>query len=176
VLVHSNDTHHRLFAANVGDSRVNLVCLQQNNINITKRLSYDHRADDDQERRRLLDGGFLVLNGRVRGTLQLSRAFGDRDFDKRREVLVDPFVSQPITIERNRHHNDSSSNNNSEQCFVVIASDGFWDVVNDENLATELKRWREDNVTTQQMATEYVNRAVALQSTDNVSVILIKLL
>ena len=61
-----------LYSANVGDTRS--ILISENNY---KRLSYDHRADDSKEYKRIVNEGGIVFAGRVYGSLMLGRAFGD---------------------------------------------------------------------------------------------------
>ena len=58
--------------ANCGDTRASLISPMK-----FKRLSYDHRADDEEEKRRVQNSGGTIINNRVMGALMLSRAFGD---------------------------------------------------------------------------------------------------
>ncbi len=45
-------------------------------------MSYDHRATDPAEIERVKSGGGNVIDGRVGGTLALTRAFGDHSLKK----------------------------------------------------------------------------------------------
>lgn len=47
------------------------------NNGIAMRMSYDHRATDPTEIERVKMQGGTVVDGRVGGTLALTRAFGD---------------------------------------------------------------------------------------------------
>ncbi len=57
--------------ANVGDTRALLLKHE------ATRLSVDHKPDAAEERQRIEGLGFEVKNGRLMGTLAVSRAFGD---------------------------------------------------------------------------------------------------
>ena len=103
-----------LNCANIGDSRCLLI-----KENEWKRLSYDDRASDKNEYERIIKEGGIVMDGRVYGQLMLSRAFGDwelKDFG----VSNEPHVTR-VEIKR-------------DDLFVVIASDGVWDVVEDSDI------------------------------------------
>ena len=57
---------------NAGDSRC-IVCAN----NICEPLSFDHKPDDEGELARIKNGGGDVIEGRVNGNINLSRALGD---------------------------------------------------------------------------------------------------
>jgi serine/threonine protein phosphatase PrpC len=70
--------HRVLTVANVGDSRAVLVCRVKSNHQFTaRRLSYDHKATDLEEQKRIRGAGGFISRDRVSGVLALSRAFGD---------------------------------------------------------------------------------------------------
>ena len=103
-----------LYCANVGDTRCTLIkefaC---------HRLSYDDRASDENEYNRIIKQGGIVFGGRVYGQLMLSRAFGDWEL-KNYGVSCEPHVIK-INIE-------------DDDKYVVIATDGVWDVMEDEDV------------------------------------------
>ena len=73
--------------ANCGDTRASLISPMK-----FKRLSYDHRADDEEEKRRVQNSGGTIINNRVMGALMLSRAFGDFEL-KSFGVKCEPYYS-----------------------------------------------------------------------------------
>lgn len=60
-------------------------------------------------------GGF-ILKGRVGGQLAITRSFGDHSL-KEEGVIVDPYTKR--------------INNIINDTWIVIASDGIWDVIED---------------------------------------------
>jgi len=66
-----------IICANSGDSRAILYHDGQ----ITP-LSYDQKPSNDEEKKRILESGNIVLLGRVNGSLAVSRAFGDFRYKK----------------------------------------------------------------------------------------------
>lgn len=42
-----------------------------------KQLSYDHKPDEESERKRIIKAGGTVADGRVNNNLNLSRSLGD---------------------------------------------------------------------------------------------------
>uniref|UniRef100_A0A6N2NC48 protein-serine/threonine phosphatase n=1 Tax=Salix viminalis TaxID=40686 RepID=A0A6N2NC48_SALVM len=106
----------RLLVANVGDSRA-VICRGGNAIAVSR----DHKPDRSDERQRIEDaGGFVMWAGtwRVGGVLAVSRAFGDRLL--KQYVVADPEIQEEKV--------DSSLE------FLILASDGLWDVVTNELL------------------------------------------
>ncbi len=81
-------------------------------------MTYDHRAEDESEQRRISDAGGFIARGRVLGILAVSRSFGDhgmKDF-----VCASPYLSEALLSE----HGDCP--------FVILACDGVWDVLTDQ--------------------------------------------
>eukprot|EP00747_Dinoflagellata_sp_TGD_P047454 gnl/TRDRNA2_/TRDRNA2_145020_c1_seq1.p1 gnl/TRDRNA2_/TRDRNA2_145020_c1~~gnl/TRDRNA2_/TRDRNA2_145020_c1_seq1.p1 ORF type:complete len:338 (-),score=39.17 gnl/TRDRNA2_/TRDRNA2_145020_c1_seq1:141-1067(-) len=100
-----------LHVANVGDSRA-VLC----GGNGVRRLSIDHRASDPEEAKRVVQDGGLVRHGRVGGQLSVSRSLGDHHL-KSAGVSCTPDVCT-CDVGNNR--------------ALVIASDGLWDGIGDE--------------------------------------------
>ncbi|KAG6409771.1 hypothetical protein SASPL_127813 [Salvia splendens] len=105
-------TEHHIVVGNCGDSRA--VLYRAGKI---VPLSYDHKPGRPDERARIqASGGHVVSTDteRVEGILAMSRAIGD--------VFLKPSViSEPdMTITKRNHEEDE---------FVIVASDGMWDVV-----------------------------------------------
>jgi protein phosphatase PTC1 len=75
------------------------------------RLSYDHKATDEEEAKRIRDEGCFIITGKVGGSLAVTRAFGD--------VELKPYVNVlPYFTETNLTLTDS---------FLIIACDGVGD-------------------------------------------------
>ena len=82
-----------------------------------KRLTYDHRAEDECEVKRINEAGGFIARSRVLGILAVSRSFGDhgmKDF-----VIADPYLSQ------------TRLSDYKETPFLILACDGVWDVMTD---------------------------------------------
>lgn len=83
-LIQHCKNERKLIVANVGDSRAVLV--SKSSIDgrepgvagfYAHRLSFDHRADDLSEQKRIMEAGGFVTRNRVLGILAVSRSFGD---------------------------------------------------------------------------------------------------
>ena len=113
VLIERQNEKKILYCANVGDTRCVLV-----NKKRILRMSYDDRVEDPKEINRIIKQGGIVFDGRINGQLMLSRTFGDWAL-KSLGAIVNPHISK-IEI-------------NEDDLFLIIASDGVWDVINDED-------------------------------------------
>lgn len=113
-LVYRTATTATLYVANVGDSRAVLYGKVG-----PRRISNDHKASDPAEAARIAEEGGMVRHGRVGGQLIVSRSLGDHHL-KGCGVSCVPEVKQC---------NDVSSDR-----ALVIASDGLWDGLQDEEV------------------------------------------
>ncbi|CAN1295001.1 Probable protein phosphatase 2C 77 [Linum perenne] len=109
-----------LHIGNVGDCR---VVLSRNGV--ATPLTVDHRLNcRDDERLRIQNSGGYVHCGRVQGSLAVSRAIGD--IHLKEWVISEPEISK---IEL------------SPDCqFLIMASDGLWDKVNEQEAVDEVSR------------------------------------
>eukprot|EP00292_Cryptomonas_paramecium_P009031 CAMPEP_0113725206 /NCGR_PEP_ID=MMETSP0038_2-20120614/39589_1 /TAXON_ID=2898 /ORGANISM="Cryptomonas paramecium" /LENGTH=252 /DNA_ID=CAMNT_0000655359 /DNA_START=38 /DNA_END=793 /DNA_ORIENTATION=+ /assembly_acc=CAM_ASM_000170 len=115
-----------LYVANAGDSRT-IICRGTNAVP----MSLDHKPDRPSERRRIIQaGGHVTVIGcaRVNGVLATSRGFGDREL--KRYVSAEPEI-QHRTLEKGDD-------------FLVLASDGLWDVMTNSDVAVLLARESRD--------------------------------
>lgn len=114
--------NEKIYCANIGDSRA--VASVRGHAQL---LSFDHKPHHERERARIeLAGGFVEGN-RVNGNLALSRAFGDFMFKQNAEMSPE---EQIVTASPDVLVKDITS----EHEFVVLASDGIWDVMNNQDV------------------------------------------
>jgi len=104
--------HNVLYVANAGDTRAVLSKNGQ-----AQRLSIDHKASDPEEIARVKAAGGSIMNERVAGGLAITRALGDHSY-KNFGVTASPYVVRHVLRPFDKH--------------LVIASDGVWDTVNDQ--------------------------------------------
>ena len=138
----------KLYTANVGDSR---IVLFRNGNSI--RLTYDHKASDTLEMQRVEQAGGLIMKSRVNGMLAVTRSLGDKFFDS----LV---VGSPFT---------TSVEITSEDKFLILACDGLWDVIDDQDACELIKDITEPN----EAAKVLVRYALENGTTDNVTVMVV---
>ena len=137
--------------ANIGDSKAYLITKKE-----MKLITIDHNCNNQNEVQRIKDNGGIVFRGRVFGTLMLTRSFGDKEM-KKYGVLSTPdaFIK----------------NIDEEDIFIVIASDGVWDVV-EEN---EIFQMSKEKISSSDFSKKIVNLAKERDTHDNISCIVIKL-
>ncbi|KAF7110550.1 hypothetical protein CFC21_110639 [Triticum aestivum] len=144
----------RLVVANVGDSRA-VICRGGDAIAVSR----DHKPDQTDERQRIEDaGGFVMWAGtwRVGGVLAVSRAFGDKLL--KQYVVADPEIKEEVV--------DSSLE------FLILASDGLWDVVSNEEAVAMVK----PIVDSQEAAKKLLVEATRRGSADNITCVVVRFL
>ena len=169
--------------ANVGDSRAVLSSWDYNGSNkrVTgMQLTVDHVASCPKEQGEVIErGGYISKSGgidRVNGSLAVSRSLGD--------VKLAPYLSQiphVLALTKDEAHklcrNDQSITNldNHEMpCFVIVASDGLWDVVdNQEAVEFVAQVLREKKASYQTAAQLLTQEAYVRGSSDNIGVLIV---
>jgi serine/threonine protein phosphatase PrpC len=176
----------RLFAANVGDSRVVLCRVGGQCVELTS----DHKPSRPDEAARVRAAGGFILHKRVMGELAITRAFGDKSFkmgikamleDEADEIarglnensetkdLTAPLVSaEPEIASMVLSHNDE---------FLLLACDGLFDVFRSQDAIAlarqELIAHRGEPA---QVARILSDQAIRVRrSRDNVSILIIVL-
>ena len=142
-----------VWAANAGDSRT-ILC---RGVDGPLALSEDHKPDRPSERKRIVAlGGQVIFIGcaRVNGMLATSRGFGDKD--------LKPLVSAEPEI---MHHELEEGDE-----FVLLASDGLWDVMSNAEAACILKAAPPNCKDASQTL---VRAALRMGSMDNVSAMVV---
>ena len=146
-----------IICANAGDSRAVMSCSQ----NTTIALSHDHKPENPDERARIEKHGGLVVNNRVNGNLAVSRGFGD--FDLKPMVSCEP----EFEVRLRKHFEDE---------YVIIACDGLWDVLSNEDATAEVRKIiAEGETNVSLISEEMVEQAFLRGSTDNISAIVVLL-
>jgi serine/threonine protein phosphatase PrpC len=164
----------KILTANVGDSRA-VLSRNHQALNLTR----DHKPNDPIELARIEHmGGKIVWHGdedrngqpiagtgvwRVNGNLALARAVGDRS--ERPAVCAIPELSVLDVTE--------------EDDFVILATDGLWDVMSSADavgfvhaLVKQAVK-EQDEVTADEMASLLVEEALRRGSYDNITVIVV---
>ena len=94
-------------------------------------LSYDHKPDNDEEKKRIEAAGHFIEDSRVDGNLALSRAFGDFQYkDKNERDAKDQAVTAFPDVKTFDRHSDDK--------FIILACDGIWDCLSNEDCIKSL--------------------------------------
>eukprot|EP00828_Plagiopyla_frontata_P006786 TRINITY_DN13053_c0_g1_i4.p2 TRINITY_DN13053_c0_g1~~TRINITY_DN13053_c0_g1_i4.p2 ORF type:complete len:342 (+),score=68.12 TRINITY_DN13053_c0_g1_i4:45-1070(+) len=160
---------NQLFLANSGDSR-SLLSLKNGDV---EQLSIDHKPELESERTRIINAGGFVMNGRINGNLNLSRALGDLEYKKSKEKSkAEQIIScVPEIIERTI---DETFN------YILMGCDGIFEMLSNESLFEYIynqMRSTEDNLA---LTVENLLEQIIAPNTqqgigcDNMSAILLK--
>jgi len=145
----------RGYVAHVGDSRAAIVA---DDTTLT-RLTEDHRPSNEAEAKAVRErGGFIISLGgpnlRVNGVIAITRSLGDKS-------LVDALSCEP----------DIKDFTLPERATLVLACDGLWDVMVDE----EVGRSASDlALNCRQVAEDLRDTAYKKGSFDNISVMIVR--
>eukprot|EP00002_Diphylleia_rotans_P036829 TRINITY_DN816_c0_g1_i1.p1 TRINITY_DN816_c0_g1~~TRINITY_DN816_c0_g1_i1.p1 ORF type:complete len:238 (-),score=52.43 TRINITY_DN816_c0_g1_i1:317-1030(-) len=140
-----------IYVANAGDSRA-VIC----RTNGVERITIDHKPYNPDEHTRIRAAGGLVTDdGRISGVLAVSRSFGD--------LHLQPFVSPEPYVQQFQRSVDDE--------WLVVASDGLWDAVADSQIGDIIRTCESPR----EAAVKLKDMAFQGESTDNISVIAIKL-
>nr|CAB3485711.1 unnamed protein product [Digitaria exilis] len=143
-----------MWIANVGDSRA-VVCER----GCANQLTVDHEPHTTNERQRIeKQGGFVTTFPgdvpRVNGQLAVARAFGDQSL--KAHLSSEPDIRHvPI---------------NSSIEFVILASDGLWKVMKNQEAVDLVKSIKDPQAAAKRLTTE----ALARKSKDDISCIVIR--
>lgn len=154
-------TPQTIIFANCGDSRAVLAS------NKTVRFgTYDHKPCNEEEKKRIENAGGSVMIRRVNGSLAVSRALGDYDY---KNVSGLPPTEQLVSAEPDLSVMDRSE----EDEFLILACDGVWDVMTNEEVVSYIYSRLLINDNLQKVCEELLETCLAKGSRDNMSVILI---
>ena len=148
-----NPSIRTLYSANVGDARA-VLCRRGKAI----RLSFDHQARVPEEKQRIKECGGIVINDRVNGTLAVTRALGDASMKE--FITGHPFTTETRLLP------------SEEDSFLILACDGLWDVCTDQEACDYIQSDLDDP---QRCSELLINFALEQGSTDNLSVIVVRL-
>jgi serine/threonine protein phosphatase PrpC len=148
-----NPNRVQITTANAGDSRV-VLGYEGHGI----RLTHDHRVDDPLEVARIEGAGGFLFKGRVLGVLAVTRSLGDH-------MLKDYVIAHPTVNERTI---DLNNNRSAVPTFLIVACDGLWDVMQDQEAVDLVQQYPGEKTSVAQFLVE---EALRRGSTDNVTAI-----
>jgi serine/threonine protein phosphatase PrpC len=151
--------HEFTYCGNIGDARA-VLCKNRT----ATQMSLDHKPYLDEEKARIIAHGGMVggnyMISRNGEALAVSRAVGDVSF---RKPPNDFLISTPTMTQFARSDEDD---------FVVLASDGLYDVMTNQAVCDFVLTALEDGVPLDAISERLTSEAVARGSMDNVTVII----
>jgi protein phosphatase 1G len=163
-----------VIAANAGDSRA-VMCRSGQAVE----LSFDHKPASDIEKSRIeAAGGYLedtAGGARVNGNLNLSRAIGDLEYKKNKELPPEKQIicSTPDILIKELAPEDE---------FLILACDGVWDVKTNQQACDFVRMRLADDMDLGQIGRELLDDCVTKNpnetqglGTDNMTAVVVKL-
>lgn len=176
VIVVTTPTH--IYFANAGDS-MTLVRYSDQVPGVARTraksaqfelVSVEHKAEAEKERITQEGGIITYWDGmaRVNGTLNLSRSIGDHYMKK--YILSNPYIKSICLRTKNKAEQQIK--------WILIASDGVWDVYNPETLSAEVDKIIKEHENDKPTSTRYQNVvehlvSLAKTSGDNITAMLL---
>ncbi|KAG7202896.1 hypothetical protein KM043_010040 [Ampulex compressa] len=151
-----------IYIANCGDSRA--VLCQSGNPTFSTR---DHKPVLPAEKERIQNAGGSVMIQRVNGSLAVSRALGDYEYKNLKdrgpcEQLVSP-EPEIFVLDRDDAHYE----------FLVLACDGIWDVMNNEDLCNFIHSRLLLTDDLRAVTNQVIDTCLYKGSRDNMSIVLV---
>ncbi|KAG6396367.1 hypothetical protein SASPL_142515 [Salvia splendens] len=147
-----------LLVANAGDCRA-VLCRKGGAI----QLSQDHRPSCEVEKKRVEDLGGSVEYGYLNGELAVTRALGDW-YMKLPAGSASPLTAEPEFQLTKLTEDDE---------FLIIACDGIWDVLSNEEAVSLVQRELRYHNDPEQCAKELTSQALMRDTGDNVTAIVV---
>ncbi|XP_061350723.1 probable protein phosphatase 2C 54 [Gastrolobium bilobum] len=150
-----------LLVANAGDCRAVL-----SRCGVAIEMSKDHRPLCIKERMRIESLGGFIDDGYLNGQLGVTRALGDWHLEgmKGMSGRVGPLSAEPelklITLTK-------------EDEFLIIGSDGIWDVFRSQNAVDYARRRLQEHNDVKQCCKELIGEAMKRGATDNLTVVMV---
>lgn len=121
VILFSPD-YKKIYVANAGDSR----CVM-GKAGKAVALSFDHKPDNEEEKRRIEAAGSQIVEGRVDGNLNLSRALGDLKYKTNKSLKQE---DHPVTANPEIKEFDLDG----DEDFIIMGCDGIWETKSNEEM------------------------------------------
>lgn len=144
---------YTIYTANVGDTRCSLI-----SPSLIKRLSYDHRVTNLNEKLKLAQNGINIPDPSINGEIMLSRAFGDVPL-KKYGIKCEPFIQKSMVSIKNTYE------------YFFLASDGIWDYITEN----EIQKLIPNCLDTEILSKTLIKMALSRGAWDNISLFVIRL-
>merc|ERR1712166_45954 len=153
-------TPSHIIVGNIGDSR----CVLRSDGQMIA-MSHDQKPSDEKESSRITNAGGTVVMNRVNKVLAVARAFGDFEFKSNPELgQTEQQVSpEPEFVVHERCREDE---------FLLLCSDGVWDVVDNDDVS----KWFDNNSgeTNTTSCSNLLDRCLNDGSRDNMTALMLK--
>jgi len=171
IQLHGVEGQRSIFTAHCGDAR---AVIARNGEGVRLTSQSDHKATDPGEQMIISKLGGQIVNERVNGMLAITRALGD-------PLLKKPRLKQNVVS----HIPDVTATNIvKSDHFLIIACDGLWDVIEDQDavdfVKAALEVLHEDGITDVDeglvgaiIAKQLIKHSLALGTTDNVTCMIV---
>ena len=163
-------TNRILIIANIGDSHIYLVSNKK-----AVRQTIDHKCTNEEEVKRLKDHHAVVFQDRLFGQLTVSRSFGDKSMKEYGLTAIPDIISVTIKEKQISVGKICDNSNYEYDMFVILGSDGLWDVINEKDLMSVLVYNSNDSISTKELSKSLLELAKSKGTADNTSIIVIKL-
>ncbi|KAL7472734.1 hypothetical protein ACHAXS_013105 [Conticribra weissflogii] len=157
------------------------------------RITHDHKSTDADEIRRIEKAGGVMIRGRVLGVLAVARSLGDHGLKE--FVIGRPYLSSTVIqiekecdkfsepqvrnefIKGRKGLSASSYSPLTDGDFLIVACDGLWDVMEDQEAVDLVRKFslennpRSENCSKKEVASFLIEEALRRGSTDNITVV-----
>lgn len=150
-----------LLVANAGDCRAVL-----SRLGVAMEMSKDHRPSCTGERRRIEALGGFIDDGYLNGQLSVTRALGDWHLDGMKALGQPggPLISEPEL---------NLTTLSKEDEFLIIGSDGLWDVFSSQNAVDFARRQLQQHNDVKKCCQEIAEEAIKRGTIDNLTVLML---
>ncbi|XP_076919027.1 putative protein phosphatase 2C 27 [Bidens hawaiensis] len=150
-----------LLVANAGDCRAVL-----SRHGLAFEMSKDHRPCYNKERVRIESLGGFVEDGYLNGQLAVTRAIGNWHIKGLKEMddHIGPLIAEPEL---------KLTTLTKEDEFLIIGSDGIWDVFRNQNAVDFVRRRLQDHNDVERCCKEMVEEAMKRGADDNLTVVIV---
>lgn len=147
------------------------------------RITHDHKSTDKKEVERIENAGGIMIRGRVLGVLAVARSLGDHGLKE--YVIARPYLSSTVVqiegsgakdetaVQQHDKSDDQQSSPYTENEFLIVACDGLWDVMEDQEVCDIVRSYVHENgsESRERVSSVLVQEALKRGSTDNITVI-----
>ena len=138
-----------LYVANAGDSRS--ILSSKGNL---FEMSIDHKPDNELEKKRIIEAGGFVTEGRVNANLNLSRALGDLEYKQNPKKKPDEqlIIAMPDVKKKELTKDDE---------FLLMGCDGIWEMLPGQELLDFINSKLKEKAPLKQIMDQMLEKLIA---------------